>query len=595
MFISSLKRMRFTIFAKLITALLAVLLPLTVITLLLNQQGSRTIFEEISKSIQSRDEFYIQSLEIALKGISQLMLEFVIDKELMEVGISRESVKSYAYTSQVLAVQTRLHMLKASSPYIAQAKVFLPFSNRTVVSNDYLSEIPVDEYEKLANNVDPSRVMAIGERLFMSMRFPVNASSKRQPVFVIVVELSADKLRDSLRNIVSPNQGNSILFNADEDWELTNEQDKKVAHAIRGFAEKQLAKDASLGITPFALDGTPYLISFRKAEALNTVLLVYVPEAKILGALHRYERWIWMLLGFSLCIVLLLAISIYRIIHHPLRRLVAAFRKAEDGRLLPIEVTARRDEFQYLYVRFNSMVTRLDLLISEVYKKEILSQRSELKRLQSQINPHFLYNCLFSLNRLIQEGANDRAYRFTLYLGDYFRFITRNADDRIPLREEMKHARVFVDMQSIIFGDFIDVEFEPLAETYGELLVPRQIVQPILENAYKYALGPLVLKGELWVHASESDGCLSIWIEDNGEAMPDGRLAELAAKLTGSGNFMEETTGIINVHRRIELMFGSGSGLSLTRSQLGGLCVEIRLKLDGSGEAETDVSDADRG
>ncbi|MFC5404507.1 sensor histidine kinase [Cohnella soli] len=594
MFVPSIKRMRFTISAKLIAALLAVLAPLSMLTLLLNQQGSRTIYEEISKSVHSRDAFYIQSLENALQGISQLMFEFVIDKELMEVGISEEPITSYGRMSQVLAVQNRLHMLKASSTYIAEAKVFLPFSNRTIVSNDYLSDIPSDEYEKLADNVDPSRVMAIGKRLFMSMRFPVSASG-RKPVFVVVVELSADKLRESLKNIVSPDQGNSILFNIDEQWEITSERDGDVARTMRSFAEQQLQQDVAVGMTSTEIERVPYLISYRKSTVLNTILLVYVPQNNILGSLHRYERWIWALLGFSLCIVFLLSISIYRIIHHPLRRLVAAFRKVEDGKLLPIEVSTRRDEFQYLYRRFNSMVSRLEVLISEVYEKEILSQRSELKRLQSQIHPHFMYNCLFSLNRLIQEGENDRAYRFTLYLGDYFRFITRNAEDRIPLRDEMKHAQVFVDMQSIMYGDWIDVEFEPLADTYGELLVPRLIVQPILENAYKYALGSPDLKGELWVHTSESDGYLSIWIEDNGKTLSDATLAELAATLSKSGNFMEETTGVINVHRRIELMFGSGSGLSLTRSQLGGLCVEIRLKLDSSGKAETDVSNADRG
>ncbi|MHA6482775.1 sensor histidine kinase [Paenibacillus sp. strain BS8-2] len=587
MFASSKKRTRFTIFAKLITALLAVLLPLSGMTLLLNQQGSRTIYEEIFKSVQSRDEFYIQSLEIALKGISQLMLEFAIDKQLMEVGISEDPIMDYSRRSQVLVVQDRLHMLEASSVYIAEAKVFLPFSNRTVVSNDYLSYIPTDEYEKLANNVDPSRVMAIGRRLFMSMRFPVSASSERKPVFVIVVELSADKLRESLRHIVSPDQGNSILLNANEDWTITNEQNDEVTQGMMEFAETQLAEEMSSGMSPSVFERDPYLISYHKSNVLNTTLLVYVPEEKVLGPLHRYERWIWALLGFSLCIVLLFAISIYRIIHHPLRRLVAAFRKVEDGKLLPIEVSERRDEFQYIYHRFNSMVGRLDVLISEVYKKEILSQRSELKRLQSQINPHFLYNCLFSLNRLIQNGANDDAYQFSLHLGEYFRFITRNADDQIPLREEMKQAGIFVDMQSIIYGECIDVEFEPLADGYGELLVPRQIVQPILENAYKYALGPLVQSGELWVHVSESEGYLSIWIEDNGEELSDAQLEALAANMSRNENFMEETTGVINVHRRIELMFGPGSGLRLSRSQLGGLCVEIRLKHHSNGEAET--------
>lgn len=569
-----------SIFTKLVLVLLIIFMPFSIMSLILGQKGSISIKEEITKSVISRDEFFMQSLETEVKRINQLTLEFVIDNDLKELGISEERTDYISRTEKVLAVQKRLHMLKASSPYIAEAKVFLPLLNRTLTSDDIQSFIQPGEYEALKNNLDSNRLIESGGRLFMSLRYPASTDFRRMPVFVIAVELSTQSLRDGLLNVVSPEQGNSVLVNPIEGWMISNERESGILKQMKELAFLQQKEGQLSGITKQRLDKKNYIISYKKSPSLSIMLIVYVPQERILGSLHSYEKWTWLLLAVSVVMIVLFAYSLYRIIHTPLRKLVVAFRRVENGNLSPIEEVAKRDEFAYLYHRFNNMVSRLDVLIHEVYEKEIRNQRSELRRLQSQISPHFLYNCFFSLNRLILAEANERAYQFVLFLGDYFRFITRNAEDRISLAEEMDHAKTYVEIQSLCYGARIDVEFETLAEQFGQLQVPRLIVQPIIENAYKYALGPRVRQGELWVHTTVNDGFLFVTVEDNGDNLTDRQLSELTAILEASDTGVEETTGLINVHRRIGIMFGAGSGIILGRSQLGGMCVTMRLKLE---------------
>jgi two-component system sensor histidine kinase YesM len=133
--------------------------------------------------------------------------------------------------------------------------------------------------------------------------------------------------------------------------------------------------------------------------------------------------------------MLIYSFSAYKFIHKPLLELVRAFHKVESGDL---QVSINHDsdnEFGYLYKRFNDMVKNLNMLIDQVYNQKILMQRAELKQLQSQINPHFLYNSLFMINTMARIG-DDNLITFTKYLGEYFRFVTRNSSDNKPLQRK---------------------------------------------------------------------------------------------------------------------------------------------------------------
>lgn len=152
-----------------------------------------------------------------------------------------------------------------------------------------------------------------------------------------------------------------------------------------------------------------------------------------MGPLDHYQVYLYLISLCALIVIILFSIYVYRIIHRPLSRLVRAFRKVESGDL-QVELTYKSsDEFHYLYAQFNNMVAHLKKLIFEIYEQKIRTQQSELKQLQSQINPHFLYNSFYLLYRMTKAQDFENSTRFTKYLGDYFQYMTRNGSEEVPL------------------------------------------------------------------------------------------------------------------------------------------------------------------
>jgi len=574
-----LKRMKMSIFVKLTLMFLIVLFPFYALTLLINQKGAQSISDEVAKSVQSSNQFYIQTLEREIKGIYQLLYEFIIDKDLMMMGIS-ENLKSGDIQDKLKAVQKRLQMVKASSVFVEESKVYLPLMNRMITTSgapEYDKSHDPDEVDRLSQNVDPGRLIQLADgRLFLSLRYPVVASFDREPLYVVSVEISTVRLMESLRNVVSPEQGNFVLEQSAENWVISDIQDENLLNQLKALSDSDKVKGTPSSAGPIVNDKTRYWASYATSIPLNLTLSIYVPDEKVLGSLRSYERWVWILLAVSIVVVLLFAISLHRIINYPLRKLVSAFRKVEQGRFVPVKGKATKDEFHYLFEGFNRMINQLNLLIHEGYEKDIRIQRSELKRLQTQINPHFLYNCFFIMGGLLSDKDYGRAYAFFQYLRDYYQFITRNAEDHIPLIEEIKHSQTYVDIQTICYGERIDVEFEPLPDDVGTILVPRLIIQPLIENSYKYALN--YAQGGLWIHYKVQGEYFCIMVEDNGTKLDDAQISTLSSQLLDAPAKWEESTGLINVHRRLQIMFGKGCGLTLSRSQLGGLCVTITIK-----------------
>lgn len=311
---------------------------------------------------------------------------------------------------------------------------------------------------------------------------------------------------------------------------------------------------------------------------LDATLLVYVPEKQILDPLSHYFVMLLVLSVLSIAVIIFFSYWIYRMIHKPLRSLVSAFRRVESGNMdisIPYKTAF---EFGYLYRQFNAMISRLNTLIQEVYEQKIHSQRAELKQLQSQINPHFLYNSFFVLKRMIAAGDNKNAISFVEHLGNYFQYITRNADDEVTLEAEWLHARNYAEIQMVRFRKRLRTDFFDKPCTYASLNVPRLIIQPLLENAYQYGLQNKITDGIIRVSFEVKMELICIAVEDNGEELTDEQLSMLEAKLNSHNEHME-TTGLINVHRRLQLKFGTDAGVLVKRSSLGGLRTEICIPI----------------
>jgi two-component system sensor histidine kinase YesM len=413
-------------------------------------------------------------------------------------------------------------------------------------------------------------------------------SPERKPVFLLDIEINQTELKHYLVQLMTYENGGSALLHGD--WSLSNNIDERSFETIRQEIDRSFSvHNETSAIRSITVDDRRYFAVYEYSAVLDSTLLVYIPEGSVLGPLLKLRVLFLTLAAAALFIVTFFSYRIYWVIHIPLSKLVRAFGKVMTGNLLVSVRHGRKDEFHYLYEQFNQMVERIRLLIHEVYEQKIRVQRSELKQLQSQISPHFLYNSFYMIHRMSTISDMDGIKRFTKYLSDYFQFITRSGNDELTLEQEVRHAQAYVEIQQFRFYNRIQVEFGELPEAIGGITVPRLIIQPLVENSYKYALESHTGEGRLRISFLVELDRLHVLVEDNGEHLTDLKLQERKELLRSRNRDLEEVTALINIQRRIQIRFGEDWGLTLSRSEWGGMSVQLAIPIEQPKE-EPDVS-----
>jgi len=235
-------------------------------------------------------------------------------------------------------------------------------------------------------------------------------------------------------------------------------------------------------------------------------------------------------------------------------------------------------------------------LIVHDYSQSMLLQQANFRQLQAQINPHFLYNSYFMLFRMIKSGQHEESKTVAKELGSYFQYITRSHSDTVTLKDEYTHAKIYSNIQAVRFGERIQVDFQELPDCCGDYVVPKLILQPIVENAFNYGLENKVKNGLLKVCFLPVQNDLVITVEENGESLTDETLEKIQASFSAPGfdGLTSEITGLLNIFKRLQIFFKRDDVLSVSRSPLGGMCVRVSLYQMES-EVLTNVSLVDRG
>lgn len=573
---------KLTIFPKLVIVFLLVIAPLYMLGLWVNVKGASSIREELSKSLQAKVEFYLNSLEAEKNHIAKLQQEYSVDPDLQSINFIGGIMDPFDFTQTVLRIQNKLQLVKGSSVYIENVSVHMLTINRTVSSNKPMTDILNRDFEGVRNELqhEVSPIIYWHDRMFIALPFAQPVISGKLPAYVVVVELSVNELKKALRQFTNSNENSgAILMNIKQNGIVANEQDIAKLHDVQQFLQIKFNKHIWEGVEALDVQDTLYLVAYKYSALFGSYLAVYVPQKEVLGKLDLYRILFWLYSFLSTLLIVVFSYWIYRLLHKPLTRLIRAFRKVEQGQLEPIALPRTNDEFYYLFKHFNKMVEQLKVLIHEVYEQKIRSQGSELKQLQSQINPHFLYNTYFILYRLAKMNDNESVIRLSHYLGEYFQFITRNAASEVELEVEVRHARTYIEIQCIRFSNRIQAVFAEIPEESKMLIVPRLTLQPIIENAYFYGMEGKRKGGQIWVDVTLNEGILLITVRDNGDKLTDERLQELQKELLRQDREMEYT-GLLNVHRRLQLRFGSNSGIFLSRATEGGLRVEMRIEYE---------------
>ncbi|WP_170307995.1 histidine kinase [Paenibacillus dakarensis] len=589
-----------SIYAKLIASFLIVLVPVYMISLAMNEEGEASVRREIENSMNSRVSFYIRLLENEFSRIIQMEKEFINDRQLRRLSFAASIMDDVEFREAVYAINARLKTMMNSNNYIMDADVFLPEQKRIVSAIHFYDKIPGEEYEALRSVSSRNQHPFVfwNNRLFVSFPYSDLALiNDEDPIFLVSAEISQNQIRDVLKRLKIGSSGGAMLIGQDGLWSVSTDPDIEMLQASLSLLRKQREKEEgggpsdNGGFTTAEIKDKKHWIAYHESPQLGISLLMYMPEGDMLGSQARNRVWFWLLSGFSIVVSIWFSYWIFRQIHLPIKRLVRAFQRVEDGNL-NIEIKQKRsDEFYYLYQQFNGMVRRINELIHEVYEQKYRANLSELRQLQSQINPHFLYNSFFVLSRMAKYEDYESISRLSDYLGSYFRFVTRTHSDEVPLVEEVNYARTYVQIQDFRFEDRIRIDFDDLPDAFHEIGVPRLIVQPVVENVYEHGLKNKVRDGLIRVNFHKKNEHLIIMVEDNGEGMTEEELQQLTAALARVEDDME-TTGLVNVNRRLKLRYGPTAGLELHNIPDGGLRVEIKIPLT---KEENDVQYPDRG
>lgn len=558
---------------------MAVIVPLYGLGMIVTMKGQDSVRTEIAKSLESRVSYYLRTLETEVGRMVQLQQEFIVDKDLQNFMYVSNTMSRLDWGNTILRIQNKLQLIKSSSVYIENASAQLLGMGRSISSNSAINDVDRAEIGAIVArmNADRSQLVVMQDKLYVGLQYPESMLLRKDPDYMLLFELSVAELRKALRQFTNYERSGAVLLNPDSGFAIAGNKDDAMIPQLRQFlADKDWERtDRGVRLESMRVGAEKYLVSYQYSTAFNTVLMVYLPEEQALGNTSAYRDWFWLLSLAAMLLSVAFSYWIYRLIHKPLHKLLRNFRRVEGGDLAPAVLPRSHDEFHHLFDRFNSMVSQIAVLIRQLSEEKVRAQTSELKQLQSQINPHFLYNTFFILYRFAKLHDIDSVITFCKHLGQYFQFITRSGADEVPLELELNHARIYVEIQQIRFSNRIEVEFDPLPEAYKSVLVPRLIVQPLIENAYKYGMEQIRSDGTIAIRIV-CGSAIVITVEDNGSGMDDEPLRLLQEDLANAAE-EGEMTGIRNVHRRLQLKFGGASGIRISPGERGGLKVEMTI------------------
>lgn len=576
-----------SIFNRLVITFLIILIPIYGLAIYIYNWGLYTVKIEISKSTVAQVSFYLEGLEKEIERMKTLQYDCLNDENLNKLAIRSKIMSIYESTESMRLLRQRLVTIRNSSVYIKNVSIHILPISRTISSNTGLDDINIEKFREIRvpQGLGGAQIISYKGGLYLSTLQKRDLITSN-PLYLIEIELDQNAFRDALSQFNTYTGSGSILISNIDNGIISNQiKDGDFDKIRKIIAEINIQEDN--GTEYISINKKGFYVVHAKSSYLNMSLLKYIPQEYVMKPIKNFNIWVWVFSVAVVIIILIYSLSTYKFMHKPLIELVQSFRKLENGDLQVSITHDSNNEFGYLYKRFNDMVKNLNNLIDQVYNQKILMQRAELKQLQSQINPHFLYNSLFMINTMASIG-DENLVPFSKYLGEYFRFVTRNSSDYIPLIDEINHAKVYTKIQLMRFSKRLQVDFGQCPEKFHSIKVPRLILQPIIENAFEHGIERKKNSGIVSIYFEEYDRQLNIIVEDNGNDMTDHGLIELKTTLENTTEELE-ITGIININRRIKLIFGENSGLEVLRSELGGLKVILKIVIPGGEEIEQDA------
>lgn len=419
----------------------------------------------------------------------------------------------------------------------------------------------------LLNSFQQDSVFVFGRKLYDLTNY--------KPIGIVLIETNPEPIMSALSNVtISPNsrvyivdKNNQVIASTVREQEQVNGNPISFSGLPRPYKDEIIVDNQ-----------TDQLIVAAKAALASWTVFGMTPKEDISAELAQTRLYLLFVIIAVILLSTLLASLISRNISSPLKLLIREMKQVELGNFNGAVNVKSFDEINSLVSSFNRMVKRMDELIETITLSSISEKNAELQALQSQVNPHFLYNTLDMIYWMLDERENDRLGRVILSLSHMFRYSSDWEEaSKTTLRQELDQMRHYMTIIESRLEGRVETNIEVDRE-WLETAMPKMTLQPIIENAVKRGLEPLEQRGILHVYTETDEATdeLRIIIADNGIGMEESTLIQLrellrqpearkGSSMTSDASIGRERRGIglPNVHRRIMLMYGERYGLRI--------------------------------
>ena len=410
----------------------------------------------------------------------------------------------------------------------------------------------------------------------------INSIVNQELIGYEIIQIRESSVHDIYRRTDLFKSGDILI--TDLDGRIISHKDKSKLDEFIGDVAAGLTKDSIYNsFTTVGIDGTSNYVASRSINNGQWRMIAIIPTEQYERDIILLRYWILGICGACCIMSLLLSLRISDSISRPLRNLSEMMNKVGKGNFDVSIQPYSNDEVGVLSEHFNKMVQQVQKLIQEVYQEQYLKQKAELKSLRAQINPHFLYNTLESINWMARTRNVPEIGDMVKALGDLMR-ASISGDDFVTLNDEITNITNYLKIQKFRYGDRLGVCIG-ISPDIGQIIVPKLILQPIVENSIVHGLEEKLEDGHIKISGKLENGDVVIMICDDGVGMEKEKADHLnrlfseyhegtlvsggSAKVDirkdiGSKDDMHTHIGLINVDRRIKMYYGAGYGLSIS-------------------------------
>ena len=561
--------------------LLTVTFPLILLGCLFYSQTAEIVMEKQHATSLNSLSAIGRNIQIIMNNVREISLQLIQDEDVATL-LRCESTASASASKAYASVVQNTAFYIGQKRYLDMIRLYNDTVDLYNVSGNTVLRTPIDtELAEMANHLKGGQLWFSeylpylrqdGGKYVISLLRNVNSlNNPAEKLGVLRIDIKESALASLFENEARTYEGSIYLVDENGNI-LSSSRRDSLGTSIDGILPEDAIQPNAAVQTRLA-NGV-HIVCSVPVEGSQWRLINVMPINAALRGMSRVRNTLFIYAFISAFFCILLSITASRLFVAPILRLANCMRTLKENNYKMNLKQNRNDEIGVLYTSFNELCAKLDELINQVFEQKLHREEAELKALQAQINPHFLYNNLdtaYWMSRI--EGA-DRTGQIVLALSRLFKLSIRNASQEIDVRTELEHVQNYMVIQRIRFENTVDFEIDVDAKAMN-LLTSRFILQPLVENALYHGLLPTGRSGRIYIQASILDDTLIFKVEDDGVG---GDPEEINAMLMDGDN-ADRGFAIRNVHQRIALRCGEGYGLSYAGNAFGGITVTVRQSL----------------